>query len=172
MRYRRYVVLVRGSRLAGHEVCGAAFEHDFVSGGALDGGRCRRGGRTVRAEPHAAFREQGNARDDVVLRGVTVPADWRARRIFVDESHRKRVVFDLRPYGNPLTQRKQKVREWLGLSPVVASTEECDTPSGHDASHLERRECDLGDSIEERAFLRLDDEALAVMKTTGTVLPE
>ena len=46
--------------------------------------------------------------DDVVLGGVAMPADGRARTVLVDQSHGKRFGIDASPLGNLGAQRKQE----------------------------------------------------------------
>jgi len=46
-----------------------------------------------------------------------MPADRRARAVFIEEGHGERVGIDAGPLGNAGAQRQQKGRQWPGRRP-------------------------------------------------------
>ncbi len=74
-----------------------------------------------------------------------MPADWCARRVFIDERHRERLVVNAGPLSQARTKRDQKRRQRTARTTVVGLAKERHSTPGNHASHLEIRERDAAD---------------------------
>ena len=158
-------MFIRRAGLARHEIRRPSRQDDVVSRAATTRRQHGRGSRTVRTELHAAWRQQGNAGDDVVLGSVAMPADGRAGPILVDECHRKRIGLDTGPSSNAGAQWQQERGKGSCRHAIVRLAKECDTPPGDDAAHFEVREDDAGNGVEQRSLFGLRDEVIPVMQS-------
>jgi hypothetical protein len=61
---------------------------------------------------------------------------------------------------------QQEIRKWPRLASVVRFAKERDTPARHHATHLEFREYDSADCLEECVFLGGRNEVISIVKAS------
>lgn len=98
-----------------------------------------------------------------------MPADGRARAIFIDQRHGEGAWIDAVPIRNSSAHGHQKRWNRSGGCTIVRLAEECDSSPRDDPAHLEGRKLDIGNRLEEHLLVDLRDEVLAIVEALGPI---
>src|SRR5919106_4481948 len=106
---------------------------------------------------HRAFAEERHANNDIKSRRIAMPPNRSSGRIVGYEYLRKLLRISRREFGDALSQRREKLRDWRRRSErsgfvCVTPAEVNYAPLRDDIAHLHLRELELLDCPNERLF--------------------